>query len=153
MVPIEIRHARAADVPAIVALLADDELGASREVVADPLPDGYRRAWEAIERSPGSRVVVAEQDGAIVATLQLDVVPSLSRGGMLRAQIEAVRVAGDRRGGGIGRRLIAWAVEEARREGCGLVQLTTDRRRPDALRFYASLGFVDSHHGLKLALA
>jgi GNAT superfamily N-acetyltransferase len=97
-------------------------------------------------------VVVAEAGGAIVATLQLDLIPSLSRGGTRRAQIEAVRVASGRRGGGVGRRLVEWAIAEARREGCGLVQLTTDRQRADALRFYASLGFVDSHHGLKLAL-
>ena len=153
MAELSIRSARREDVPAIVALLADDALGATREVVADPLPDSYTRAWEAIERSPGTRVVVVEDgDGAIVATMQLDLIPSLSRGGTLRAQIDAVRVASGRRGGGIGRRLLEWAIAEARREGCGLVQLTTDRRRPDALRFYAALGFVDSHHGLKLAL-
>jgi GNAT superfamily N-acetyltransferase len=96
--------------------------------------------------------VVEAPDGAIVATLQLDVLPSLSRGGARRAQIEAVRVAGPYRSRGIGRRLVEWAIEEARREGCRLVQLTTDRRRPDALRFYERLGFAATHHGLKRAL-
>jgi GNAT superfamily N-acetyltransferase len=148
----EIRPARREDVPAIVGLLADDTLGATREMLEDPLPEAYWRAWEAIERDPSTRVLVAELDGVVVGTLQLDLLPSLSRGGMRRAQVDAVRVASGHRGGGLGRRLMIRAIEEARREGCGLVQLTTDRRRADALRFYARLGFVDSHHGLKLAL-
>ena len=148
-----IRPARREDVPAIVALLADDELGAQREDVVDPRPQAYWDAFDAIERSPGSRLVVAEApDGAIVATLQLDLLPSLSRGGAPRAQIDAVRVASAHRGAGLGGRLVTWALDEARREGCRLAQLTTDRRRPDALRFYERLGFTATHHGLKRPL-
>jgi GNAT superfamily N-acetyltransferase len=148
-----IRPARREDVPAIVALLADDELGARRESPGDPLPRAYWDAWERIERSPGTTVVVAEApDGEIVATLQLDVLPSLSHRGALRAQIEAVRVASGRRSGGLGRRLVEWAIEEARREGCRIVQLTSNRSRDDALRFYERLGFEATHRGLKLTL-
>lgn len=147
-----IRPARAGDVPAIVALLADDPLGAGREQLADPLPDSYRRAWKAIAANPAARLVVAEEDGAIVGTLQLDLLDSLTRGGTRRAQVEGVRVARAARGAGIGRLLLEWAIAEARREGCGLIQLTSDLQRDDAARFYASLGFAASHRGFKLPL-
>jgi GNAT superfamily N-acetyltransferase len=147
-----IRPARREDVPAIVALLADDPLGSGRETIANPLPDGYRRAWEAIAANPSARLVVAEDAGAIVGTLQLDLLDSLTRGGMRRAQVEGVRVARSARGAGLGRALLEWAIAEARREGCGLVQLTSDLARDDAARFYEALGFAASHRGFKLAL-
>jgi GNAT superfamily N-acetyltransferase len=150
---LRIRPATRADVAAIVALLADDELGAQREVVADPPPRAYLEAWERIERSPGTTVVVAETtSGEVVATLQLDLLPSLSHQGALRAQIEGVRVAAGRRSSGIGRRLVEWAISQARREGCRIVQLTSHRSRDDALRFYRRLGFEPTHRGLKLTL-
>lgn len=141
-----IRRATRADLPALVALLADDPLGAVRES-ADPA--AYERAFAAVDADGHQLLVCAEEDGEVVGTLQLTVIPGLSRGGMLRGQIEAVRVRADHRGSGLGRRLVEWAVDEARRRGCGLVQLTTDRSRTDAHRFYAALGFVDSHRGLK----
>jgi ribosomal protein S18 acetylase RimI-like enzyme len=144
-----IRRARRVDLPELVALLADDPLGAGREV-PDLWP--YEDAFEAIGADPNQVLVCAEDAGEVVGTLQLTVVPGLSRGGMPRGQIEAVRVRADRRGHGLGRTLVEWAVGEARRRGCGLVQLTTDRSRRDALGFYTRLGFVDSHHGLKLGL-
>jgi GNAT superfamily N-acetyltransferase len=147
--PARLRDARRADVPAIVALLADDTLGAGRE---GPLDDAYWTAWEQLEADPRSRLLVAEADGRVVGTLQLTLLPGLSRHGMLRAQIEAVRVSSDQRGQRLGRRLIEWAVEQARAQGCGLVQLTSDKRRADAIRFYESLGFTPSHEGLKLPL-
>jgi GNAT superfamily N-acetyltransferase len=87
-----------------------------------------------------------------VGTVQLSFLPGLARRGALRAQLEAVRVRADQRGRGVGAAMIGWAIEEARRRGCALVQLTSDKSRPDAHRFYAGLGFVASHEGLKLPL-
>lgn len=145
-----LREARREDVPEIVSLLADDVLGAGREGPGDG--DAYFAAFDQIEADPRSHLLVAEADGHVVGTLQLTFLPGLSRHGMLRGQIEAVRVAAGQRGRRLGRRMIEWAIEEARTQGCGLVQLTSDRRRPDAIRFYESLGFTASHEGLKLPL-
>jgi GNAT superfamily N-acetyltransferase len=149
-----IRDARREDVPRIVALLADDVLGAARE--GDPdggIDEAYWTAFNQVQADPRSRVIVAEaDDAAIVATLQLTLIPGLSHRGMLRAQIEAVRVAASQRGRGLGRTMIEWAVAQARAAGCGVVQLTSDKRRPDAIRFYESMGFTPSHEGLKLPL-
>ncbi|WP_081915733.1 GNAT family N-acetyltransferase [Saccharothrix sp. NRRL B-16314] len=146
-----IRRATAEDVPAIVAMLADDELGALRESPADLAP--YERAFAAIDASGHEVLVVAEQDGAVVGTLQLTVLHGLSRRGASRAQIEAVRVASTSRGEGLGERLVRWAVEEAAARGCAIVQLTSDKGRADAHRFYRRLGFAQSHEGFKLALS
>ncbi len=143
------RDARPEDVPAIVALLADDLLGAQRETAPDA---AYQAAFEQIEADPGSRLIVAEADGQVAGTLQLNLVPGMSRHGLLRAQIEGVRVAAGYRRHGLGRAMIEWAIGQARSQGCGLVQLTSDKRRPDAIRFYESLGFTASHEGLKLPL-
>ena len=148
----QIRDARPADLPAIVALYADDALGATREQPELPLAEGYTRAFAEISADPRHRLVVAEDDGEVVATLQLSFLPHLVRQGSERAQIEAVRVTASHRGGGLGRELIGWAVDQARERGCGLVQLTTDATRADAQRFYESLGFRPSHVGMKLAL-
>jgi GNAT superfamily N-acetyltransferase len=147
--PILLREARREDVPEIVALLADDLLGAGREGPAD---DVYFAAFDQIEADPKTHLLVAEVDGRVVGTLQLTMLPGLSRHGMLRAQIEAVRVAADQRGQRLGRQMIEWAIEAAHGQGCGLVQLTSDKQRPDAIRFYQSLGFTASHGGLKLPL-
>ena len=146
------RDATAADVPVIVAMYADDTLGAGREQATDPLPAAYWEAFRAIDEDPRHRLVVAESGGEVVATLQLSFLPVLTLGGMARAQIESVRVAAGHRGGGVGRSLVEWAIDTARGRGCGLVQLTTDSSRPDARRFYESLGFVASHVGMKLRL-
>lgn len=146
------RRATLADLPAIVRLLADDPLGAGRERYAEPLPDEYRRAFDAIERQGGNELIVAVDGGAIVGCLQLTLIPGLSRLGMMRAQIESVRVAGSARGQGLGEAMLRHAIERARQAGCGLVQLTTDKSRPDALRFYERLGFAASHEGMKLSL-
>jgi ribosomal protein S18 acetylase RimI-like enzyme len=149
---IAIRPARREDVPAIVALLADDPLGQVREQPADPLPDDYWRAFDDIGAQSGNHLLVAERVGTIVACLQLTILPGLARRGMRRGQIEAVRVASSERGLGLGERLVRHAVEIARAEGCGLVQLTSDISRRDAHRFYERLGFVAGHVGMKLAL-
>jgi GNAT superfamily N-acetyltransferase len=143
------RDARREEVPRIVALLADDVLGAGREAEVD---DAYWAAFDDIAADPRSRLIVAEADGQLAGTLQLTFLPGLSRHGALRAQIEGVRVAASWRGRGLGRTMIEWAVDAARRNGCGLVQLTSDKRRADAIRFYQSLGFEPSHEGLKLPL-
>lgn len=150
MTEVTIRRATATDVPGIVALLADDTLGAQRESLDDLTP--YQRAFEVIDADPHQYLVVARRAGELVGTLQLTFLAGLSRRGALRAQIEAVRVAGSARGLGLGETLIRWAVEEARSRGCVLVQLTSDRTRTDAHRFYDRLGFVDSHRGYKLTL-
>ena len=147
-----IRRATRDDVPAIVALLADDMLGAKRERNETPLPRAYYQAFDAIAADPNHELLVAQLEGRILGTLQLAFLPGLSRQGSWRAQIEAVRVAANARGHGVGEELVRYAVERAREKGCKLVQLTSDKQRRDALRFYERLGFVPSHEGMKLAL-
>lgn len=149
---LRLRDARREEVPAIAAMLADDVLGGSRERIEDPLPAAYYAAYEAIAASPANRLLVAELDGEIVGTLQLTFVPGLSRVGAERAQIEAVRIVAHRRGSGLGRQMIAAAIELARARGCTLVELSSSRSRTDAHRFYQGLGFVASHVGMKLTL-
>ena len=140
-----------ADVPAIVALIAADQIGATRDG-GDLAP--YERAFAAIDADPAQLlVVVTDVSGAVGGTLQLTFIPGLARRGGLRAQIEAVRVREDLRGGGVGHALFAWAIDEARRRDCVLVQLTSDKRRAEAHRFYGRLGFTASHDGFKLRLA
>ena len=134
--------------PAIVAMLADDALGATRESPDDLTP--YRKAFQDIDADPNQFLAVADRDGEVVGTLQLTYLPGLSRKGGTRAQIEAVRVRATERGTGLGSQLIAWAVDQARQRGCILVQLTTDTARTDAHRFYEQLGFTASHLGFKL---
>lgn len=149
---IALRHARREDVPAIVAMLADDPLGAQRERFEDPLPKSYFEAFEAIDADPNQELIVATHDAAVIGVLQLTYTPSLTYQGSWRASIEGVRVHADHRSSGIGRRLFEDAIERARGRNCLLVQLTTDKKRPDALRFYESLGFVASHEGMKRRL-
>lgn len=145
----EVRRAELHDVPAIVALLLDDPLGTARE---SPDLQPYRDAFAVVDADPGQLLVVADAGGAVVGTMQLSFIPGLSRRGALRAQIEAMRVREDHRNAGLGAGMIGWAVDEARRRGCSLVQLTSDKQRSDAHRFYGRLGFVASHEGFKLDL-
>jgi GNAT superfamily N-acetyltransferase len=148
-----IRRAVRTDLTAIVALLAADQLGASRDGVRDTADmAAYEAAFTAIDADAAQLLVVAEAAGRVVGTLQLTFIPGLAKRGALRAQIEAVRVADWFRGDGLGSALLGWAIEEARRRGCALVQLTTDKSRTDAHRFYERLGFVASHEGMKLGL-
>lgn len=149
---IAIRPARASDLPAIVAMLADDPLGTTREDNRDPLPPAYYDALREIAEQRGNVVLVAETAGRIVGCLQFTAIAGLTRGGMKRGQIEGVRIAQGWRGRGIGELLVRRAIALAREAGCGLVQLTTDNARPDAHRFYEGLGFVASHVGMKLSL-
>lgn len=146
------RAAGRGDLPAIVRLLADDGLGRGREQPSAPLPPAYGEAFDRMAAQPGNIYLLAEIDGDIVGCLQLTVIHGLSRTGMSRVQIEGVRIAGSHRGRGIGEALFREAIERARAAGCGLAQLTTDKARPDALRFYEKLGFTASHEGMKLAL-
>ncbi|MFF7608746.1 GNAT family N-acetyltransferase [Streptomyces parvulus] len=150
MADLEIRRTTAADVPAVVAMLADDPLGAERESPDDLTP--YLAALERLDADPNQHVVVAVREGRVVGTLQLTIVPGLSRRGATRSIIEGVRIHADERGGGLGTQLIEWAVDESRRQGCHLVQLTSDKSRTDAHRFYERLGFSASHTGFKLQL-
>jgi len=136
-----------------VALIAADQLGATRDGVRDDSDRAaYEQAFRAIDADPAHLLLVAESDGQVVGTMQLSFLPGLARRGALRAQIEAVRVAESTRGSGLGAGMMTWAIDEARRRGCALVQLTSDKSRTDAHRFYERLGFVASHEGMKLRL-
>lgn len=145
-----IRPTTEADLPAVVAMLADDQLGSVRETPDDLEP--YRAAFARITADPNQHLVVAERAGRTVGTLQLTVVPGLSRRGMTRTIIEAVRIRTDERGNGLGTAMIEWAVGRSRELGAELVQLTSDASRTDAHRFYERLGFTRSHAGFKRAL-
>jgi GNAT superfamily N-acetyltransferase len=146
-----LREAVSDDVPAIVELLVDDQLGVGRDGVTGDFGP-YLDAFEVIDADPAHLLLVATDEGRVVATMQLSFIPGLARRGALRAQIEAVRVGRAHRSRGLGAAMFTWAIDESRRRRCALVQLTTDKARPDAHRFYVRLGFVASHAGLKLAL-
>ena len=147
-----LRRATAQDLPAIVRLLADDPLGAKRERYQVPLPASYAAAFAAIDRDPNQELCVACLDESVVGVLQLTFIPYLTYQGGWRALIEGVRIAPGLRSRGLGRTLFEWAIERARARGCHMVQLTSDKSRPDAIRFYQGLGFVASHEGMKLFL-
>ena len=144
------REAVRADLPAVIALLADDVLGKARDFAE--VDDAYEKAFADITADPRNHLIVAEQGGELVGCLQITYIPGLGRHGSERSLIESVRVRSDRRGQGLGRDLMIWAIEQARERGCALVQLTTDKTRADAHRFYRGLGFVASHEGMKLPL-
>lgn len=147
------RDATLADLPAIIALLADDPLGKYREMAqTGDLPEAYVTAFEAIDADPRNQIIVAEAGGEIVGCLQLTYLLGLTYFGGERAQIEGVRIRADKRGSGLGKALIRQAIERARTRGCVLVQLTSDKRRAEAIAFYGALGFTASHEGLKLRL-
>ena len=149
---VRIRTARREDVPTIVRLLADDTLGAKREQATDPLPDVYWNAYDAMVAQGGNELLIAELDGEVVGCLQLTVLSGLSRMGMTRGQIEGVRVSSTHRGRRIGEVLVAAATDSARSLGCTVLQLTTDKSRVDAHRFYERLGFEATHIGMKRAI-
>ncbi len=150
---VTLRAADARDVPAIVDLLSDDPIGAAREAAPgrDDLAP-YRAAFAAIRDNPAQTLVVVEASDVVVGTMQLTYVRTLSRRGGLRAQLEALRVRSDCRGSGLGQAMVQWAIDEAHRHGCALVELTSDKRRTEAHRFYMQLGFTASHEGFKLRL-
>ena len=149
-----IREAKKTDVSAIVAMIANDKLGSLREDYREPLPDTYYRAFANISADPNQELMVmASEHGQIIGTLQLSFIQYLTYQGGIRAQIEAVRVHEAYRGKGIGKQLFEWAIQRAKKKKAHVVQLTTDKKRPEALKFYQKLGFTASHEGMKLHLA
>jgi GNAT superfamily N-acetyltransferase len=150
--PVAFRRATPDDLESIVALLADNPLGREREKFGPGLDACYRDAFAVIDGDPNQLLAVAERGGRVVGVLQFSFIPGLTRRGMCRGQIEGVRIVENERGGGIGRAMLEWAIAECGERGCGLVQLTSDERRPDAHRFYEALGFRATHRGYKLAL-
>ena len=145
------RKATQEDVPYIVEMMADDALGKLREDFRNPLPLSYYEAFANIHRDPNQELMVIEdKNGEIIGTLQLSFIPYLTYRGGIRAQIEAVRIRGDQRGQGIGEQLFRWAIHRAKERGAHLLQLTSDKQRPDAIRFYENLGFKATHEGMKL---
>ena len=152
MQTVAFRRAVAADLPAIVALLADDPIGSGRESAGLQLDPRYAEAFAAIDADPNQLLAGAERDGSVIGVLQLSFIPGLTRRGMWRGQIEGVRIAAGERGSGTGRAMLRWAIEQCRQRGCGLVQLTSDKRRSGAHRFYEALGFRATHRGYKLDL-
>jgi GNAT superfamily N-acetyltransferase len=151
MTDVVIRRAIATDVPGIVSMLVDDEIGAGRESPDDLTP--YQAAFTAIDADPNQLLVVADRNGELIGTLQLTIIPGLSRQGATRGQVEGVRVSSSARGTGLGTTLMQWSIEEARARGCTILQLTSDKARPDAHRFYLHLGFTQTHEGFKLQLS
>lgn len=146
------REARSDDLASLVEMLADDELGKTRESPGTPLKVGYIRAFEAIQNDQNNELVVCESDGQLLGMLQITFIPYLTYIGSWRALIEGVRVASSKRGDGIGAKLFEWAIQRAKEKDCLIVQLTSDKKRPDAIRFYEKLGFKASHEGMKLWL-
>ncbi|MEO6393442.1 MAG: GNAT family N-acetyltransferase [Pyrinomonadaceae bacterium] len=149
---VEFREATIEDLPAVVRLLADDFLGQQREHLEDPLPESYVVAFREIQADRNNHLIVAVMGDVVIGTLQLTFTPSISFRGGKRATVESVRVDEKLRGKGIGRELMLWAIERARREGCIAMQLTTHAEREAAHRFYENLGFKKSHLGMKLSL-
>ncbi len=149
---IQFRKASLGDVPAIVRLLADDPLGVQREKLSDPLPQAYYGAFAAIEADPHNELIVATLDAGVVGVLQLTYIPYLTHQGSWRALIEGVRIDSRHRSSGLGRQLFEWAIARATDRDCRILQLTSDKQRPDAIRFYQSLGFTATHEGMKLEL-
>ena len=144
------RRARREDVPALIALLADDPLGRNRETPDDQAP--YYAAFDEIDRDPRQYLAAVDLDGEIVGTFQITVIANLGRKGMKRCLIEAVHIRTDLQNRGLGGRMMQWAIDYAREAGCGMVQLTSHHSRENAHRFYERLGFEDTHAGFKLYL-
>lgn len=145
------RKARKEDVSVIIEMLADDELGKKRENFKTPLPSEYIKAFEKIDKDKNQELIVVEnQELEIIGTLQLSFIQYLTYRGGIRAQIEAVRIRKDKRGLGIGKLMFKWAIDRAKERKAHLLQLTTDKKRPKAIKFYEELGFKQSHEGMKL---
>ena len=146
----KIKKATKEDVSAIVAMLADDELGTERENFRQPLPEVYLKAFDVIISDPHQELIVVEKEQEVIGTMQLSFIQYLTYQGGVRAQIEAVRIRKEQRGTGLGTQMFEWAINRAKERGAHVLQLTSDKQRPDAIRFYESLGFVASHEGMKL---
>lgn len=140
------------DLSHIVRMLSDDVLGATREKIDSILSDSYLTAFKKIVADTNQELTVVEMNGEIVATFQLSFIQYLTHQGGLRAQVEAVRTAANHRGQGIGKKLFEYIINKAKEKGCALVQLTTDKKRPEAIKFYEGIGFTSTHEGMKLSL-
>jgi len=149
---LEFREAREEDVASLVKLLAEDVLGAKREDTSTPLNTDYLDAFHSIEEDSNSELIVVESSGALVGMLQLTFIPYLTHIGSWRCLIEGVRIVDSYRGKGLGTEIINWAITRARVKRCSIVQLTSDKQRVDAIRFYEELGFAATHEGFKLKL-
>jgi GNAT superfamily N-acetyltransferase len=147
------RKAIREELPLIVEMISNDPLGKLREDFQNPLPEKYYAAFDKINQYENQELIVFENDlGEVVGTLHLTFLQYLTYQGGIRAQIEAVRVREDQTGKGIGQQAIQWAINRAKEKGAHLIQLTSDKKRKDAIRFYEKLGFVASHEGMKLHL-
>lgn len=145
------RKATISDLPGIIGLLANDPLGKLREDLQDPLPSTYTAAFQEIDKDPNQELLVVEDEsGELMGTFQLTYIQYLNYQGGARAQIESVRVREDLRGKGMGRKMFEWAIVHVKKRGVRMLQLTSDKQRPEAIRFYESLGFKVSHEGFKL---
>ena len=145
------RKATEKDLLLIVAMMADDILGKERENFQDPLPEEYLEAFKKIDSDENQELIVLEDgNGEIIGTLQLTFIQYLNRRGGLRAQIESVVIRKDKRGLGLGKSMFEWAINRAKEKNAFMVQLTSDKQRPRAIKFYENLGFTASHEGLKL---
>lgn len=149
---LEFREAKESDIPKLVNLLADDVLGAKRETLSVPLDHRYTDAFHSIKSDPNNELTVVESKGELVGMLQLTFIPYLTHTGSWRCLIESVRIAKSHRGKGLGSKFINWAINQAGERNCSIVQLTSDKQRPDAMRFYESLGFEGTHEGFKLKI-
>ncbi|MFJ6414224.1 GNAT family N-acetyltransferase [Terribacillus saccharophilus] len=146
------REAKIQDLDRIVYMLSDDVLGSKREDYKQPLPDSYINAFKSINSDPNNELIVACYGREIIGVQQITFTPFITYQGGSRATIEGVRTVPSVRGKGVGSELIKWAIQRAKKRGCHIVQLTTDKNRPEALHFYEKLGFKPSHEGLKLHL-
>lgn len=146
------RKATRNDLPFIVEMLANDKLGKLREAYTDPLPDSYHRAFDAIDADPNQELIVADNGNEIIGTMQITFTPGLTYQGSIRATVEAVRVKENMTGQGIGQQMTEWAIARARERKAHIIQLTSNKQRPDAIRFYEKVGFIASHEGLKMEL-
>lgn len=145
------RKATKKDVQIIVKMIANDKLGKFRENYQDPLPKFYYKAFENITKDENQELIVIENDEKeVIGTLQLSFIQYLTYKGGIRAQIEAVRIREDQRSKGLGEKLFKWAINRAKERGAHLLQLTTDKKRSEVLKFYEKLGFIASHEGMKL---
>jgi GNAT superfamily N-acetyltransferase len=145
------RKATVKDLSTIVEMISDDELGKKRENFQIPLPSSYLKAFERINSDENQDLIIVENDSAeVIGTLQLTFIQYLTYQGGVRAQIEAVRIRKDQRGLGIGKEMFQWAINQAKERGAHLLQLTTDKKRPEAIKFYEDLGFRQSHEGMKM---
>lgn len=146
------RKATRKDLPAIVEMLANDKLGMQREAFSNPLPASYVKAFEEIEKDPNQELIVGELNGEVISTLQMTYIPGLTYQGSIRVLVEAVRVRDELTGKGIGKQMMEYVVQRAKERDAYIIQLTSNKQRPDAIRFYARLGFEASHEGMKMFL-